>query len=296
MKPGESLLAPSRVVVSDGYFDAMQVPLVSGRAFNASDTGESVPVTIIDERLAAKFWPGQDAVGRRLYFPSDPQDLLKVTEDTQYINVVGVVKEIQMIDPRAGFTPVGTYYFPQSQAPSRSLVLALRTRTDDAAVMATVRQKIAAIDPQLPLYDVQPAAQYIDDALAGRRVPMYVALLFGGVGLFLSAIGIYGVLAYSVAQRRREIGVRMALGGSVSSVFTLVLGDGVKITAFGLALGLAGAFFIGGLMQTMLFGVSPLDPWVVGGVAAALVTVALVASVIPSWRATRINPIAVLGK
>jgi ABC-type antimicrobial peptide transport system permease subunit len=159
-----------------------------------------------------------------------------------------------------------------------------------------VRQKIAAIDPQLPLYDVQPAAQYIDDALAGRRVPMYVALLFGGVGLFLSAIGIYGVLAYGVAQRRREIGVRMALGGSVSSVFTLVLGDGVKITAFGLALGLAGAFFIGGLMQTMLFGVSPLDPWVVGGVAAALVTVALVASVIPSWRATRINPIAVLGK
>lgn len=296
MQPGESLLAPSRVVVSDGYFEAMQASVVHGRAFNASDTSESTRVAVIDERLAAKFWPGQNPVDRRLYLPNDLQDVMKITAETQFITVVGVVKEMQMIDPRAGFTPVGTYYFPQSQAPSGNMVLAVRTRSDDSAVMAAVRQSIAAIDPQLPLYDVQPVAQYIDDALAGRRVPMYVAVLFGGVGLFLSAIGIYGVLAYGVAQRRREIGVRMALGGSVSSVFTLVLGDGVKITAFGLVLGLAGAFFIGGLMQSMLFNVSPLDPWVVGGVAVALVAVALVASVIPSWRATRINPIAVLGK
>jgi ABC-type antimicrobial peptide transport system permease subunit len=125
---------------------------------------------------------------------------------------------------------------------------------------------------------------------------MYVAMAFGAVGLFLSAIGIYGVLAYGVSQRRRELGVRMALGGSAGSVFTLVLGDGVKITGFGMLAGFAGAFFVGRLMQTMLFNVAPMDPSVVGLVAVTLVVVALVASVIPSWRASKINPAVVLGK
>ena len=296
MKPGESLLAPSQISVSDGYFDALQVGLVGGRAFNASDTMDSTLVAVVDTRLAEKFWPGQDAVGRRLYMPSDPQDITRITENTRFFNIVGVVDEMQMFDPRADFTPVGTYYFPQSQLPSRTAVLAVRTRADDAGIMTAVRQKLAAIDPELPLYRVQPLDQYVDDALAGRRVPMYVAMAFGALGLFLSAVGIYGVLAYGVAQRRRELGVRMALGGSATSVFNLVLVDGVRIAVIGMALGIAGAIGVGQLMQSMLFGISPMDPAVIAGVAVALVAVALLASAIPSWRATKINPMTVLGK
>jgi predicted permease len=296
MKPGESLLAPSRIIVSDGYFETMGVPLVSGRTFKPSDTADSTPVAVIDERLAQKYWPGQNAVDRRLFLPSDPQDITKITADTRFFNIVGVVKDVQMFDPRADFTPVGTYYFPQAQQPNRTLTLAVRARGDDLAVMSGVRKAIAAIDPELPLYRVQPMQQFIDEALSGRRVPMYVAMAFGAVGLFLSAIGIYGVLAYGVSQRRRELGVRMALGGSAGSVFTLVLGDGVKITGFGMLAGFAGAFFVGRLMQTMLFNVAPMDPSVVGLVAVTLVVVALVASVIPSWRASKINPAVVLGK
>jgi predicted permease len=296
MEPGESLLAPSQILVSDGYFEAIGVELVSGRTFTTSDTADSTRVAIIDERLAEKFWPGEDAVGRRLYMPSDPQDITRITENTRYFNIVGVVAEVQMFDPRADFTPVGTYYFPAAQLPPRTAVLTVRAALDDAGLVATVRLRIASLDPELPLYRVQPLDRFIDDAMAGRRVPMFVAMAFGAVGLFLSAVGIYGVLAYGVAQRRRELGVRMALGGSAGRVFNLVLGDGVRITVIGLIVGAAGAVFVGRLMESMLFDVSPMDPTVLGLVAMTLGVVALIASVIPSWRATRINPIVVLGK
>jgi predicted lysophospholipase L1 biosynthesis ABC-type transport system permease subunit len=228
--------------------------------------------------------------------PSDPQDITRITENTRYFNIVGVVAEVQMFDPRADFTPVGTYYFPAAQLPPRTAVLAVRAAVDDAGLVATVRLRIASLDPELPLYRVQPLDRFIDDAMAGRRVPMFVAMAFGAVGLFLSAVGIYGVLAYGVAQRRRELGVRMALGGSAGRVFNLVLGDGVRITVIGLIVGAAGAVFVGRLMESMLFDVSPMDPTVLVLVAMTLGVVALIASVIPSWRATRINPIVVLGK
>jgi len=296
MEPGESLLAPSRMAVSDGYFEALRVRLMSGRFFATSDTRDSPRVAIVDDRLAKKFWPGQDAVGKRLYTPTDMQDITRITDETEFITIVGVVGEVQMVDPRADFTPVGAYYFPFSQQPGRTSVLAIRTTRPTPALMSTVRQRLAGIDPGLPLYRVQPVDRYIDDALAGRRVPMYVSLAFAGVGLFLAAVGIYGVLAYNVALRRRELGVRMALGGSRSSVFSLVLQDGLKITIVGLVVGVAGAVAVGRLMQSLLFGVSPLDPAVIAVVIAALAVVALVASVLPSWRAMRIDPIGVLGK
>jgi putative ABC transport system permease protein len=175
-------------------------------------------------------------------------------------------------------------------------VLAVRAAVDDAGLVATMRLRIASLDPELPLYRVQPLDRFIDDAMAGRRVPMFVAMAFGAVGLFLSAVGIYGVLAYGVAERRRELGVRMALGGSTGRVFGLVLSDGLKIIGVGLAVGVAGAWFVGRVMESQLYGVSPMDPVVLAIVALALAVVALAASVIPSWRAARINPISVLGK
>jgi ABC-type antimicrobial peptide transport system permease subunit len=164
----------------------------------------------------------------------------------------------------------------------------------DAGIMNAVRQKVAEIDPELPLYAVQPMQRYIDVAMSGRRIPMYVAMVFGVAGLFLAALGIYGVLAYGVSQRRREIGVRMALGGSTASVFGLVLGDGVRITVFGLALGVAGAWGVGRVMEGQLYNTPAMDPTVLAVVALVLLVVAAVASVIPSWRASRISPVVAL--
>jgi predicted permease len=296
MKPGESLLSPMRIVVSDGYFEAMGQAMMRGRSFDGSEVFDGPRAVIVDDRLARKFWPDRDPVGRRMYFPTDPQNITAITPKTQFLTVVGVVREVQFADPGAGGTPVGAYYLPFAQFPTRGLTMAVKSRTASSAVMNDVRAAMARLDPELALFRVQPMQDWIDRGLVSRRVPVYVALAFGVVGLFLSAIGIYGVLAYGVAQRQRELGVRMALGSSTTGVFGLVLRDGLAITAAGLAIGLAGAYFIGGVMQNLLFHVAPMEPTVLAAVAGALAGVALVASVIPSLSATRISPMAVLGK
>jgi predicted permease len=296
MKPGESLLAPTQVTVSSGYFEAMHIAVVRGRSFEARDTAGAPTTAIIDERLARKFWPDQDAVGRRLYSPDDPKDLTKITDKTRFFTIVGVVKEAQMIDPKADFTPVGTYYFPMEQSPQRTMTLTVRTKIPSTTIQSDVRRVVAGLDSQLPVYRAQPMQQWIDDALVSRRLPVLISIAFGVVALLLSAIGIYGVLAYGVAQRRRELGVRMALGGTSASVFGLVLSDGLKIVAIGLAIGLASSVAVGQLMKSQLFGVAPLSPMVLALVTLALSVVALTASAIPALRASRINPIVVLGK
>jgi predicted permease len=296
MKPGESLLAPVAVVATAGYVEAMRIPVVRGRAFDARDTAAATPAVIVDERLARTYWPDQDPIGRHLYQPDDPKDVTKITKTTKLWNVVGVVREVQLFDPRVDATPVGAYYFPEEQLPVRALTFTVRTRDAAGPTLNDVRRAIAAIDPQLPVFRAQPMQQWIDTALVGRRVPMLIATAFGGIALFLSAIGIYGVLAYSVTQRHRELGVRMALGGSGASVFGLILGDGLKIVGVGLAAGLTGAFFVGQVMKSQLFNVAPTNPVVLVLVTAMLSVVALLASGIPALRASRINPIVVLSK
>jgi predicted permease len=295
-QPGESLLAPANAVVSDGYFDAMSIDVVTGRGFNAGDTSESTRVVVIDQRLADRFWPGREAVGRRLYEPDDPSDLTRITDNTTFYLVVGVVETIQASDPRADIAPVGTYYFPAAQRPRASFALAVKSTSRDAAVMGDVRRALTAIDPELPLYSVRTMQEWIDRALVTRRVPMVIAIVFSAIAAFLAAVGIYGVLAFGVAQRERELGVRMALGGSSASVFKVVLGEGVRIVALGLTVGLAGAYGVGQIMRGQLFGVAPMDLLVLSTVVGVLVVASLVASSLPAWRASRINPIVVLGR
>jgi len=253
-------------------------------------------VTVIDERLAKKFWPDQDAVGHRLYRPNDPKDIQKITKDTEFFTVVGVVKNVQFSDPTADFTPVGTFYFPYDQQPSRGFVFMVKTRGSSGTIASAMRQTLARLDPAAPLYRAQPMQDYIDKARTDRRAFMSIAAAFGLVALFLSAIGVYGVLAYSVSERRRELGVRMALGGSMGSVFRLILGDGGRIVGVGLVIGLAGAVGVGQVMKSQLFGVAPLDPAVLALVTLILFAVALIASMIPAWRASRIDPIVALGR
>jgi predicted permease len=296
MQPGESLLAPTQITATAGYFDAMGITLVRGRLFDARDTADAPKTAIVDDKLARKFWPGQDAVGHRLYLPTDLKNVAAITKDTTFFLVVGVVGDVQTVDPRPDVKTVGTFYFPYQQAPQGGFTFVVRTTTPSTTVQADIRRVVGQIDSQLPVYKQQPMQAWIDQALVGRRMPMLIAIAFGAVALFLAALGIYGVLAYSVAQRQREMGIRMALGSSIGDVFRLVLADGVKMVGAGLVGGLVGAFFVGRLMTDMLFGITPLDPLVIAAMTFTLLVVALIASIIPAWRATTIDPVVVLGK
>jgi hypothetical protein len=210
--------------------------------------------------------------------------------------VVGVVKDVQMSDPTPSAVSVGAYYMPQAQSSNNifSMALVARTSLDPDAFFAQARKQIAAIDPELPLYSTDTMEALMSQGFVGRRVPMLVAGAFGVVALLLAALGIYGVLAYGVAERRREIGIRMALGSTAGHVFGLVLGDGATITAAGLAFGLAGGYALSSAMNSVLFGVAATDARVLAGVVALLAVVALVATFVPARRASRVNPIEAL--
>jgi len=296
VKPGESLLAPSQIQASTGYFEAMQIAIVKGRPFEARDTAEAPRVAIIDGLLAERFWPGQDPIGRRLYQPQDPKDVTKITKDTVFFTVVGIAKEVVTADPKTDVTSVGTFYFPFAQTRPGGMTFTVRLAGPSATIANDIKQAISGIDPELPVFRIRPMQEWIDRALVGRRAPMLISAGFSAVALFLAGIGIYGVLAYGVTERKRELGVRMALGGTTSSVFRLVLTDGLWIAALGLAAGLAGSYFVGSLMRSLLFGVAPMNPAVIALVTLILAAVALIATGIPAMRASRINPVVVLQK
>jgi predicted permease len=295
MKPGESLLAPTMATVTDGYFESLGVRLLEGRFFDRRDTADATNVVIIDDRLAEAFWPGRSALGRRLYRPEDPRDLTKITPETDFFTIVGIIDEMQMIDPRGDVTPVGAVYFPYGQNATNNFTLAVRSRAG-AGITNAVRATVAQIDLEVAVFLPRTLPEWIDRALVGRRVPMLIAVAFAAVALFLSAVGVYGVLAYGVVQRHRELGVRLALGGTAGRIFGLVLGRGVKIVAIGIAAGLAGAYLLGQLMTSQLYGITSMDPLVLLLVTATLSGAALLASVVPAWRASRIDPIVALSR
>ncbi len=294
MKPGESLVSPTQNTVTDGYFEAMKIGLVRGRYFTPSDTKDSMRAIIVDEKLANHFWPGQDPLGRRLHQPGSADKLFETGPDTKWLNVVGVVREVQSDGIATGQPSVGAYYYSYAQSPENGLGLVVRTSRPTDEIVAEIRKAITALDPALPLYDVHAMSKYVDDALMSRRMPMLLAMVFGGVALFLSAIGIYGVLAYGVAARRREIGIRLALGSTAGQVFGLVLKDGVVIVAIGLALGFAGLVALRQILSTVLYGVKPMDATVILSVAAGLALVAFIAMVVPARRAAAVDPASAL--
>jgi ABC-type antimicrobial peptide transport system permease subunit len=183
---------------------------------------------------------------------------------------------------------------PFAQNVQRGMVMATRTAGDPSAIAGSIREQVRQIDPELPFFSVKPMQQRVDESLVGRRTPMLLASLFGGIALFLAAIGIYGVLAYQVAQRRKEIGIRLALGSDGRRIFSLIVSEGLMLLAFGVGVGLAGAFAIRGAMATQLYDVQPLDPVVLAVVAAVLGVVAFLACAVPARRASRIDPLVAL--
>jgi ABC-type antimicrobial peptide transport system permease subunit len=195
------------------------------------------------------------------------------------------------------FRTVGAYYMPIAQSEARSVGLAVRTSQDPTSVTGAIRAQIAAVDPELPFYSVRTMSERVDLSLVDRRTPMLLALTFAAVALFLAAIGIYGVLAYQVSQRAREIGIRMALGAATSSIFRMVLREGATIVAAGVAVGLLGAFLLRQTLQSQLYEVGAMDPTVIAVVGLVLLVVALAAILLPARRAARVDPVhALMGQ
>jgi predicted permease len=296
MKPGESVISPAQVDVTPGYFEAMGVKRLRGRFFEDKDTSGALPVVIVDQKLARRFWPDQDPLGRRLYLPTDINDLLAVNEKTVFLTVVGVIGDVKLQDMTEGEKAVGAYYFPVAQNPSRLLTFAVKTQGPGDAIPAALRNTLGALDRELPLFDVRTMEERAERALLNRRGPAQLALGFGALALVLSAVGLYGVLAYLVTQRTREIAVRLALGSSTRAVFDLVLREGLLLLAVGFAAGAVGALLLRGSLESQLFGVEAADLRVIAGVTLLLSVVALLACALPARRATRIDPRAVLAE
>jgi len=294
MRPGESVISPQQVDVSAGYFEAIGAKLVRGRFFDERDGPDAPKVIIVDEKLARRFWPNQDPIGRRMYLPQDINNLLAINDKTVFFSVVGVVHDIKLADLVSGNGEVGAYYFPIGQDASRLLIYGVKVATDPSAVANSVRETIHSLDPELPVYEMQTMAERTDKSLMSRRSPMLLSLGFGAVALFLSAIGIYGVLAYLVTQRKKEIGIRIALGSSAGAIFELVLREGLLLIGGGFALGAAGAFLVRKSLESQLFGVTATDPVVMIVVTGTLALVAVLACALPARRATRIDPIVAL--
>jgi len=295
-KKGESVIAPSEARVSPGYFETMRARLVAGRFFDERDTTDAPKVIMIDDRLARRFWPNQNPIGRRMYKPSDDAagDLTAITAKTEFFTVVGVIAEIKQRSLTDGDRAVGAYYFPIAQDPQAGLTFVLRSNGDTTALGSALRREIAAIDGQLPVFEVQPMTYWTARSLANRRAPALLSMVFGFVALFLSAIGIYGVLAYLVTQRTKEIGIRVALGSTAAAVFRLVLREGLVLVGIGLVLGGIGSLLLRHTLESLLFGVSATDPRVLLLVSGVLGVVAAIACCVPARRATKIDPLVAL--
>jgi predicted permease len=295
LAPGESLLAPFQTVAGPGYFEALDVELLQGRTFQESDEPGVPRVVVIDEWLANRYWPEGGALGDRMVYGQVP-GTDSIPEESLY-TVIGIVETIKQNDLTTPASEhVGAYYFTYRQQPPAFMTLTVRTATGDApGLTPEVRSVLARLDPELPFFGVETMQERIDESLTQRRVPLVLLGVFAVVALFLAVVGIYGALAYTVTQRTREIGIRMAMGSDPGHVFRGVVAQGLGVTAAGLVLGSAAAYFLTRLIESLLFGVAATDPRVIVGVAVLLAAVAAAACTIPARRATRVNPVEALG-
>jgi predicted permease len=279
-------LLPSVVSVSPGYFEAMNTRLVRGRYFDEADRPGGLPVAIVDERLAARLWPDDDPIGKGIQRGNSP-----------VYTVVGVVRHVRFESLAGSSVSAGAAYFPHTQSPmgGRLRYIAIKTHTDSTTVIPALRTALQAIDPELPLSDIQTMTQRTAQSMVAQRLSMALATMFGVVALFLSMLGIYGVLAYVVAQKTREIGIRIALGSTARGIFQHFFKEGVVLIAAGLTLGLAGAALVGRFLEGQVFGVKPSDPLILTLVAVSTGLIALTACVSPAHRATRVDPIRALN-
>jgi putative ABC transport system permease protein len=281
--PGQDNDALYREVTA-GYLETIGGTLERGRLLEDRDVDSSLPVVVVNEFLAKRHWPGQDAVGKRLKLTGSKEP---------WRTVVGVVKDIRERGLLLDMKPAVYVSVNQVDSPSPYYLIA-RTAQDPASVINALRGAVWAVDSERPVSLIRTMDQLMEQNVADRARPMMLLGIFAGLALVLACIGVYGVLAYSVAQRTREIGVRMALGARPGDVTWMILGRGLKLSAVGLIAGAALAGILGILLRTLLFGVTPAAPLVYAGTAASLIVVALAACVIPAQRAARVDPVVAL--
>jgi putative ABC transport system permease protein len=277
--------------VMPNYFSTMRIPMVEGRSFGPMDGAKSPPVVIVNQTLARLFYPGQSAVGHRIQ-PSG------IVDTAQWFTIAGVAKDVKQggVDAKTG-TEI---YLLDQQTPAyegfapRNMNIVVRSTLSRDALASSIRRIVASVDPGLPVVGLRSMDEVFDDALARPRFLAELLVIFAAVALALAAVGTYGVLAYSVAERRREIGIRMALGASEGGVLTLVLRQGMLLAGIGLLVGLAGALAVTRVVSSLLFGVQPTDPATFAAVGLFMLAVALVACVVPARRATRVDPLVAL--
>ena len=269
-------------LVTGDYFRAMQIPLVEGRLFGDGDTADSPRVVIVDRLFARKQFPGESAVGQQINFGGP--------HNYTIVGVVGTNNGGDLARP----VPEERIHLNALQVTPVSTSIVVKTAGDPSPLAPLIRSAVRSIDTEQPIARMRTMDDWVARSLQSRRAPMTLVALFGAVALLLSAFGIYGVLAFGVAQRVREFGIRQALGADRSSILSLVLRQGLQIAGIGIVLGLGGAIAMTRYLQTLLFGVTTHDASVFGSATALLFTVALAACYIPARRATRVDPMVAL--
>ena len=280
--PNEPELQADQRAATPPYFSAMQIPLIRGRMFAETDTSKMPPVAIIDQKMADRFWPHGDAVGKRIR-PSDDSPWVTI------VGVVGVVKEYGLdTDTRM------VVYYPHALRPSGNMYVVARTASDPASTTAAIIHLVNAINPDVPVYDAATMEQRVQDSMARQRFAMTMLGGFAGFAMILTAIGIYGVMSFLVTQGTADIAIRMALGARRASILSLVFQQGMRLALLGIIVGLVGALGLTRMMSSLLFGVTPTDPFTFFSVLALLLLVALSACLFPASRAMRIDPMVAL--
>jgi putative ABC transport system permease protein len=272
-------------IITPGYFEAMRIPMIHGRAFDVEDRAGSPTVAILNQRAAGILFPGEIAAGKRLKVQWGPGG-------NPIVEVVGVVADIR--HDGVSTPPDPCLFMPNDQQPFPFTSLTVRTTGNPASLENELREQIRAVDSDQGIAKMEPLQQMVSDSIARPRLETVVLTAFGVIALGLACIGLYGLIAFSVAQRIREIGIRVALGASKAGIFRMILGDGFRLTAIGVLLGLAGVVSSTRFLRTLLFEINPLDPTALGSVICILLIVSAVACYIPALRATNADPASVL--
>jgi predicted permease len=284
--PPEGVIA-TKLVVSPGYFGALEIPLISGRLFKGTDSAASPRVAIVSRRFAERFWPHSSPLGHQL----DPG-----FEKAPLYSIVGVVGDVKQ-HGLASQAPLAIY-LPYSQGPRpfllSSMTVVARTAGNPANFVEVIRRDIQSVDPDMPVFDVTSMEDLISQSVSSPRVNSILVGSFAAFALIVAAVGMFGVISYSVTQRTHEIGIRVALGGQPADILELVVGEGLRLAVVGVSLGLMAAFALTRLMSSLLFGVTSRDPLIFGGVALLLTAVALASCYIPARRAMRVDPVIAL--
>ncbi|HKD80995.1 MAG TPA: ABC transporter permease [Candidatus Angelobacter sp.] len=274
--------------ISPGYFRTMEIPLLSGRDFNSSDRNNTGRVAIISKSVAEGLWPNESALGKHVTFADVP-----APGGPQWATIIGVVNDVRHSKIKlAGFRAQvkGDIYFPYTQQPLSNMTLVLHASGDMGALSSALPGTIAAVDSAVPISHFRTVHEIIANQESAPRSTMWLFSIFAGLALFLGVIGIYSVISYSVAQRTREIGIRMAMGASKEQVLAMILGQGSRLILGGIVAGIAGTLALTRVISSLLYGVSPSDPLTLGLVALVVTAAAILATSIPSLRATRVNP------